>query len=131
MAISLFSHNETAYCAAITMLSETGKAAIIHPTGTGKSFIGFKLCEDNPDKRICWLAPSEYIFKTQLENLEKSGAELPSNTAFFTYARLMLMEEPELKDVWSSGTICSIVRHPPSGFDELRYLPSANPVCYV
>jgi len=99
MAISLFSHNKTAYCAAITMLSETGKAAIIHPTGTGKSFIGFKLCEDNPDKRICWLAPSEYIFKTQLENLENSGAELPNNIAFFTYARLMLMEEPELKEL--------------------------------
>lgn len=99
MAISLFPHNETAYCAAITMLSETGKAAIIHPTGTGKSFIGFKLCEEHPDSRVCWLAPSEYIFKTQLENLEKSGAELPNNTAFFTYARLMLMEEPELKEL--------------------------------
>ena len=29
------------------MLQETVKAAIIHPTGTGKFFIAFKLCEDN------------------------------------------------------------------------------------
>ena len=68
MAISLFPHNATAYHAALSMMQKTGKAAIVHPTGTGKSFIGFKLCEDNPDKTICWLSPSEYIFKTQLEN---------------------------------------------------------------
>ena len=67
MAISLFEHNETAYYAALSMMKNTGKAAIVHPTGTGKSFIGFKLCEDNPNKKICWLSPSEYIFKTQLE----------------------------------------------------------------
>ena len=37
MAIKLFEHNQRAYKAAIAMLAETGKAAIIHPTGTGKS----------------------------------------------------------------------------------------------
>lgn len=69
--IDLFEHNKTAYEAAAVMLSETGKAAVIHPTGTGKSFIGFKLCGDNPDKAVCWLSPSEYIFKTQPENLKE------------------------------------------------------------
>ena len=56
MAIELYPHNENAYHAALAMLRETGKAAVIHPTGTGKSFIGFKLCEDFPKKRICWLS---------------------------------------------------------------------------
>lgn len=42
MGIWLYEHNEQAYKAALSMLSETGKAAIVHPTGTGKSFIGFK-----------------------------------------------------------------------------------------
>lgn len=64
MSIDLYEHNQTAYKNAISMLNDCKKAAIVHPTGTGKSFIGFKLCEDNPDKRICWLSPSEYIFKT-------------------------------------------------------------------
>lgn len=41
--ISLFEHNRTAYESACEMLAQTGKAAVIHPTGTGKSFIGFKL----------------------------------------------------------------------------------------
>ena len=45
----VFEHNESAYYAALSMMKKTGKAAIVHPTGTGKSFIGFKLCEDNPD----------------------------------------------------------------------------------
>ena len=90
--IELFEHNKTAYDSAVSMLSDTGKAAIIHPTGTGKSFIGFKLCEDHPDKTVCWLSPSEYIFKTQLENLAKvSNGFVPENVRFFTYAKLMLL----------------------------------------
>ena len=47
--MNLFEHNRTAYEAVAAMLAETGKAAVVHPTGTGKSFIGFKLCEDHPD----------------------------------------------------------------------------------
>ncbi len=99
MSIKLFEHNQKAYESAIKMLAETGKAAIIHPTGTGKSFIGFKYCEDNPDKTVCWVAPSEYIFKTQLENLEKTGAEIPENINFFTYARLMNMSNEEINEI--------------------------------
>ena len=65
---TLYEHNRIAYEAAVSMLARTGRAAVIHPTGRGKSFIGFKLCEDNPDKVVLWLSPSEYIFRTQLEN---------------------------------------------------------------
>jgi len=43
MALHLFAHNQIAYKAVVAMLLECGKAAVIHPTGTGKSFIGFKL----------------------------------------------------------------------------------------
>ena len=67
MAIALFDHNRIAYEAAVSLLDETGKAAVIHPTGTGKSFIAFKLCEDNPDKRICWLSPVPISTKHSLK----------------------------------------------------------------
>lgn len=97
--IKLFEHNETAYISAIQMLTETGKAAVIHPTGTGKSFIAFKLCYDNADKKICWLSPGEYIFKTQCENLTATGSAVPRNIAFFTYAKLMLMSDAELEEI--------------------------------
>ena len=96
MAIVLYPHNENAYLAALAMLRETGKAVVIHPTGTGKSFIGFKFCEDFPEKRICWLSPSEYIFRTQLENLAAESGTVPENITFLTYARLMMMDEDEI-----------------------------------
>lgn len=95
--ISLFKHNEIAYKTAISMLAENGKAAIVHPTGTGKSFIGFKLCEDHQEQLILWISPSEYIFRTQLENL-KSAADgyAPDNVQFCTYTKLMNMNEDEM-----------------------------------
>lgn len=95
--IDLFEHNKVAYDSAVAMLAKCGKAAIVHPTGTGKSFVGFRLCEDHPDQIVCWLSPSEYIFKTQLENLSRmSGGWQPENIRFFTYAKLMLLSQAEL-----------------------------------
>lgn len=98
--IKLYSHNQKAYDLAVTMLKDTKKAAIVHPTGTGKSFIAFKLCEDHPDKTICWLSPSEYIFSTQLENLyQATNGYKPNNTIFFTYAKLMGMSKEEIQSI--------------------------------
>lgn len=98
MAISLYEHNQNAYASVKAMLSAAGKAAVIHPTGTGKSFIGFKLCEDYADKKICWLSPSKYIFATQLENLAcASEGYQPKNVEFITYARLMNMTDMEMR----------------------------------
>ncbi len=99
MGIELYQHNREAYRAVRKMLAEKGLAAVVHPTGTGKSFIAFKLCEDEPDKTICWLSPSEYIFKTQLENLKHISGYEPQNIKFYTYAKLMLMSDVELAEI--------------------------------
>lgn len=100
MKAELFRHNQIAYENAMAMMEKTGKAAIIHPTGTGKSFIAFQLALDHPRKRICWLSPSEYIFKTQLENLSKvNGGEVPSNILFCTYAKLSLLTVEEIEAI--------------------------------
>jgi len=96
VAIELFKHNLEAYTAAVAMLQATGKAAVVHPTGTGKSFIAYKLCEDHPDETVCWLSPSGYIFKTQLENLKKAGGNDLKNIRFSTYARLVNMTPEEI-----------------------------------
>ena len=92
MAIALFKHNLEAYTAAFQLLKTTGKAAAIHPTGTGKSFIAFKLCEDHQDKTICWLSPSSYIFKTQLENMKSAGAD-ESHRGGHTTQRLAVCDD--------------------------------------
>ena len=99
MGVTLFDHNKKAYRAALAMLRETGKAAVIHPTGTGKSFIAFRFCEDFSNKHVCWLSPSEYIFRAQLQNLAAAGGAAPENVVFLTYARLMTMSEAEIGEI--------------------------------
>lgn len=99
MEVLLYDHNMTAYEAAVDMMGKAGKAAVIHPTGTGKSFIGFRLCADNPEKTILWLSPSEYIFRTQMENLQEAAGSVPENIIFCTYAKLMLMDETEVANI--------------------------------
>lgn len=97
MRIALWEHNKTAYEAACRLLDTAGKAAVIHPTGTGKSYLGFALCADEPDKTICWLSPSEYIFLTQVENLKRqTGGGVPENLRFYTYPKLAGMSEEEI-----------------------------------
>ncbi len=83
MSIELYKHNQEAYENAVSTLSACKKAAIVHPTGTGKSFIGFKLCDENQDERICWLSPSEYIFKTQIENIKKVAPDFTAKNIIF------------------------------------------------
>lgn len=78
------------------MFEYEDKVAVVHPTGTGKSFIGFQLCVDHPLTKICWLSPSEYIFNTQIENFISAGGDELKNVEFYTYAKLMLMSDIEL-----------------------------------
>ena len=100
VALRLFEHNEKAYHAAVWMMEQYGKAAIVHPTGTGKSYIAFKLIEDNPEKVVIWLSPSEYIFKTQLESLKRNDPDFPlANVHFYTYAKLMCCTQAQLDDI--------------------------------
>lgn len=100
VALCLFEHNEKAYHAAVRMMDQYGKAAIVHPTGTGKSYIAFKLIEDNPDKVVIWLSPSEYIFKPQLESLKRNDPDFPlANVHFYTYAKLMCCTQAQLEKI--------------------------------
>ena len=85
MSIHLFKHNQEAYNSVTAMLEREKMAAVIHPTGTGKSLIAFKLAEEHPSEKFLWLSPSEYIYQTQLENL---GMEF-DNIQFMSYSRLM------------------------------------------
>jgi len=95
-----------AYAAAKAMLERTAKAAVIHPTGTGKSFIAFRWIEEHPDKRFVWLSPSDYIFSVQKENILRSAPDYPvDQIAFLTYARLMGMTDEELAALLPYGII--------------------------
>lgn len=100
MAFRLFEHNARVYKAALAEMERYGKAAIIHPTGTGKSYIAFKLIADHPDTVVLWISPSEYIFKTQIEGLKKNDPDFSlENVHFFTYAKLMCCTEAQLAEI--------------------------------
>ena len=100
MALRLFEHNEKAYHAAVRMMEQYGKAAIVHLTGTGKSYVAFKLIENNPEKVVIWFSPSEYIFKTQLESLKRNDPDFPlANVHFYTYAKLMCCTQAQLDEI--------------------------------
>ena len=100
MGISLFPHNQRAYEAAIALLNDKGRAAIVHPTGTGKSYVAFRLIEEKPMARTLWLSPSEHIFKTQMETLRQSDPAFPvDHVQFATYAKLMIMDEADLVEL--------------------------------
>ena len=38
------------------MLEKEKMAAVIHPTGTGKSLVAFKLAEQHPSEKFLWLS---------------------------------------------------------------------------
>ncbi|MBQ8076563.1 MAG: Helicase associated domain protein [Oscillospiraceae bacterium] len=139
----LYPHNQTAYEAARAMLAETGKACVIHPTGTGKSFIGFQLCTDHPEAKVLWLSPSEYIFRTQLENWQSAGGSNLSNINFLTYAKLMLLSQAEIDALqpsivvvdefhragaaeWQKGVTRLLTAYPPAPPQKLSSIPQTN-----
>lgn len=98
--LELYAHNQSAYAAAVNLMRQAGKAAIIHPTGTGKSIIAFKLIEDHPDRKVCWLSPSKYILETQRENVRRLDPNFDDeNVIYLTYARLMNMDSEELRSL--------------------------------
>ena len=92
MALQLFEHNKQAYQKVSKMLETYGRAAVIHPTGTGKSFIAFQLIADHPKASFLWLSPNEYIFESQRLNACSDFG----NVLHMTYTRLMRMEEEQL-----------------------------------
>ena len=89
MALRLYPHNQKAYEAVLAMLETSGKAAVIHPTGTGKSLLAFQLAKDHPEASICWLSPSRYIYDRQRKNQRREDpAGCPEHITFLTYAKL-------------------------------------------
>ena len=105
MPVQLFSHNCQAYQAVCAMLEKNGKAAVIHPTGTGKSFIAMKWIEEHA-QRFVWLSPSEYIYQTQIENVLRTAPDFPTERiTFMTYTRLTMMTDVEIAALAPFGIV--------------------------
>ncbi len=80
METKLFKHNEEAYRKVLEKLSEKGRAAVVHPTGTGKMFIAAQWLVDNPSESFLFMAPTYEIidqFKNTLAAFGKTEDDFP------------------------------------------------------
>ena len=87
MSVKLKKHNQQAYAKVKEMFEKDNKAAIIHPTGTGKSYIALKLIEENLDKKIIYLSPSMAIMHQLKKNMINEGVNF-RNLTRYTYQKL-------------------------------------------
>ena len=65
--LELLPHQDEAYQAVVKKFEEKGKAAIIFPTGCGKSFVALEYILKHPDERVLFLAPRRAIANQMYE----------------------------------------------------------------
>ena len=99
MPIILKKHNKETYKKVLEHLKESNRAAVIHPTGTGKSYIALKLIEDNKDKKALYVAPSNSILHNIKKNIFESGMNMSdfSNLKRITYSKLASLSDEEIE----------------------------------
>ena len=82
---------------------EGNLSCVVAPTGSGKSIMGIKLFEDNPNEQILYVSPS-IVVNTQIrKSVEriygKPFEEVFPNVTFHTYSSLSRMEETNFNDL--------------------------------
>ena len=115
MGVELLKHNQEAY-EKVEKNFETGnRVAIIHPTGTGKSFIALKIAEQHSGKRILYLSHSRPLMWQLKKNMIKSGIKVSKETQeAITYQKLtaMLKNAPEkFKEIHADYIILDEFHH--------------------
>ena len=80
MALRLFEHNEKAYHAAVRMMEQYGKAAIVHPTGKCESYIASEMPLGEAVVRGVLPAPKYVTTVYQYQKTLVGSAERPHFT---------------------------------------------------
>lgn len=83
MSMTLNPVNEAAFQKAVQSLETLNRAAVFHPTGTGKSCIAWKVVETHPQTTFFWLvAGAQRLALRQAELTRYNGGTLPGNVRF-------------------------------------------------
>lgn len=83
MPMTLNPVNEAAFQKAVQSLETLNRAAVFHPTGTGKSCIAWKVVEAHPQTTFFWLvAGAQRLALRQAELTRYNGGTLPGNVRF-------------------------------------------------
>lgn len=110
MGFVLLPHNQKAYDNVKALFKKRNRAAVIHPTGTGKGYIARKLIEDNQNKKIIYISPSLAINDRLEEDLEAQGIDR-SNVEILTYQKLTKMTKEEIKALEADYIILDEFHH--------------------
>ena len=131
MGIELKKHNLEAYEKIKEAFKRGTKVGIIHPTGTGKSFLALKLIEDNKAKEALYIAPSNSILHSIKRNIFSSGMTMAnfSNLKRMTYQKLLKLSDEELAKLKPDIIILDEFHHcgAPEWENVIRKLLELNP----
>lgn len=90
MSMTLNPVNEAAFQKAVQSLETLNRAAVFHPTGTGKSCIAWKVVEAHPQTTFFWLvAGAQRLALRQAELTRYNGGTLPGNVRFCDCEKLV------------------------------------------
>jgi superfamily II DNA or RNA helicase len=93
--IELLAHNKRAFENSLELFNHSKRVAIVHATGTGKSYIIIKFLSEYLNKRCLVLAPSKYILK----QIKSKFLWSFQNTKLMTYAKLAKLTELEIENL--------------------------------
>ena len=92
--IELFAHNRNAFAEVETIWITSNRAAVVHPTGTGKSYIIAKAVSHFAAGEVLVLAPNNYI----LEQLRHKIPWATDRLNLMTYAKGRLLSDVEIDE---------------------------------
>lgn len=76
MAVGLYKHNAYAYEQIEEKLKTSNRTCVIHPTGSGKSFIAIKWLYENRNKKCLFLTSQKPIIDQIIRHIESCGLTL-------------------------------------------------------
>ena len=101
--VKLYNHNKTTYENITRIFETSNKCATVQPTGSGKSFLIFKLAQDNSDKTIIVFEPNRQIISRVSEQMKEYGID---NIKFYTYQKLNSQHKRDEISITNADYIC-------------------------
>jgi len=113
MAIDLKPHNVEAYDKVKENFTRSNRVAVIHPTGTGKSYLALKMLEENKERKAIYIAPTNAILHNVKKTIFESGMDMKDfpNLKRITYTKLASLSDEEIENLASEIIVLDEFHH--------------------
>ena len=113
MSIDLKPHNVEAYDKVKENFTRSNRVAVIHPTGTGKSYLALKMLEENKRKSAVYIAPTNAILHNVKKTIFDSGMDMKDfpNLKRITYTKLANLSDQEIENLASEIIVLDEFHH--------------------